>query len=211
MNAKVPREHCEAGNIKAHHTQSIAQWALNSGKSIGLVTTTRGNIFCYSHFACLSSKLFYLLSPYSHFQLLTRVRQVGYCVLSFQKRDRFLLTLLFIFVIYNALFYFNSCTLLGVYAHTANRDWESNKDVLDSKCDDRHVDDIAEQLVYGEVGRHLKVIFGGGRRSFINETKRDEQGDYGRRTDGKDLITEWINLRKPNEQRTYVWNKVHFC
>lgn len=98
-----------------------------------------------------------------------------------------------------------------MYAHTADRDWECNKYVLESKCDDKKVDDIAEQLVYGDVGKHLKVIFGGGRQNFINSTKKDEQGNYGMRTDGKDLITEWINNRKPNEQRSYVWNKVLFC
>lgn len=98
-----------------------------------------------------------------------------------------------------------------MYAHIADRDWECNKDVLDSKCDDNKVDDIAEQLIHGEVGKHLKVILGGGKRNFIDATHRDEQGNYGKRTDGKDLITEWINKRKANEQRSYVWNKVHFC
>lgn len=42
VNAKVPRKDCSAGTVKAFHTESIAQWALNAGKSIGLVTTTRG-------------------------------------------------------------------------------------------------------------------------------------------------------------------------
>lgn len=45
VSAKVPRKHCQAGNNKAYHTQSIAQWALDAGKSIGLVTTTRGILF----------------------------------------------------------------------------------------------------------------------------------------------------------------------
>lgn len=43
-------------------------------------------------------------------------------------------------------------------------------------CDDNTVDDIAEQLVYGPVGKHLSVIFGGGRTNFFNETEKDEQG-----------------------------------
>lgn len=97
---------------------------------------------------------------------------------------------------------------LGVFAHTADRDWECNADVQKDNCDDIHVDDIAEQLVHGEVGKNLKVIFGGGRYNFIDVNTKDEQGNPGKRTDGKDLITEWINNRKPNEQRSYVWNKV---
>lgn len=62
----------------------------------------------------------------------------------------------------------------------------------------------------GEVGKHLKVIFGGGRRHFKDRTQVDEEGNMGHRTDGKDLITEWINGRKENEERAYVWNKVRF-
>lgn len=42
LSAKVPRGYCKAGNNEPHHTHSIAKWALKAGKSIGLVTTTRG-------------------------------------------------------------------------------------------------------------------------------------------------------------------------
>lgn len=65
---------------------------------------------------------------------------------------------------------------LGVYAHTAERDWECNSDVKRDSCDDNTVDDIAEQLVHGPVGKHLSVIFGGGRTNFFDETEKDEQG-----------------------------------
>lgn len=40
VSAKVKRSHCTAGSDKETHTPSIAQWAAESGKSIGLVTTT---------------------------------------------------------------------------------------------------------------------------------------------------------------------------
>lgn len=72
------------------------------------------------------------------------------------------------------------------------------------------IDDIAEQLVHGPVGQHLKVIFGGGRAKFINETKKDEHGEFGERNDGKDLIAEWLKAEKENEVRTYISNKVSF-
>ena len=41
VNAKVPRYDCKAGLNKEHHTYSIAKWAVDKGKSAGLVTTTR--------------------------------------------------------------------------------------------------------------------------------------------------------------------------
>lgn len=94
------------------------------------------------------------------------------------------------------------------YAHAANREWEANVDVLKSKCDDAEVDDIAEQLVYGETGQRLQVIFAGGRRELLNETVLDEDGRPGRRTDGKNLIQEWLQHGGADENRQYVHNKV---
>lgn len=41
VNAKVKRSACMAANDKSTHTSSIAKWALDAGKSVGLVTTTR--------------------------------------------------------------------------------------------------------------------------------------------------------------------------
>lgn len=41
VNGKVSRKDCTAQLDAATHTRSIAQWAVESGKSIGLVTTTR--------------------------------------------------------------------------------------------------------------------------------------------------------------------------
>lgn len=96
----------------------------------------------------------------------------------------------------------------GVYAHTANRLWETNADVLRSNCDDKEVDDIAEQLVYGLTGSQMKVIFGGGRGNFLNETVVDEEGHRGQRTDGKNLIHEWLERGRDGEQRHYIRNKV---
>lgn len=45
VNAKVSRGHCTAMNDKLTHTKSIVQWAADAGKSIGLVTTTRGKYY----------------------------------------------------------------------------------------------------------------------------------------------------------------------
>lgn len=93
----------------------------------------------------------------------------------------------------------------GIYAHTADRDWESNADIGADNCDEKKIDDIAKQLVYGETGSRLKVIFGGGRENFIDKSTVDENGKPGKRTDGRNLIEEWL---KNGQQRHYVRNKV---
>lgn len=96
----------------------------------------------------------------------------------------------------------------GVYAHTAERDWESNTDIVEDSCSDSINDDIAKQLVYGEVGSRLKVIFGGGRREFRDVSTSDEEGKLGRRTDRRDLVQEWLNYTTIYKRKRYVWNKV---
>lgn len=45
----------------------------------------------------------------------------------------------------------------GVYAHIANRNWESNQQLVDDGADPRLCSDIAMQLVHGDVGKNLKV------------------------------------------------------
>lgn len=92
-----------------------------------------------------------------------------------------------------------------MYAHTAYRHWESDTDVKKSNCDHNLVDDIAEQLIFGDVGSKLKVIFGGGRAEFRDQSIIDEEGFPGKRSDNKDLIKEWL---KSNDRRHFVWNKV---
>lgn len=45
----------------------------------------------------------------------------------------------------------------GVYAHTANRNWENNQVLLDDGADPKQCTDIAQQLINGNVGKKLKV------------------------------------------------------
>lgn len=92
-----------------------------------------------------------------------------------------------------------------MYAHTASRNWENDAEVLKSKCDPEITDDIAEQLVRNDVGSKLRVIMGGGRENFRPKETLDEEGDKGKRTDGADLIHEWLNSK--NNKGTYVWNR----
>lgn len=97
----------------------------------------------------------------------------------------------------------------GIYAHTSNRDWETDYDISYDNCDPNEIDDIAEQLINGD-GKNLRVILGGGRRSFINSTTVDEENFHGYRNDGKNLIDEWLNNNNKDgtDKTTYVWNKV---
>lgn len=98
----------------------------------------------------------------------------------------------------------------GVYAHTANRDWESDTDVNDH-CAANEVKpvDIATQLIHGDIGKKLKVILGGGRREFLDKSMNDDENVAGDRSDGKNLIDEWKALRVEEDVNfSYVWNRV---
>lgn len=95
----------------------------------------------------------------------------------------------------------------GGYAHVSERDWENDHEVSLSGCDPNKVDDIAEQLINNVEGSHFKVILGGGRANFINQTEKDEEGQNGKRHDGKNLINVWKNERSKSGKAEYVWNK----
>lgn len=95
-----------------------------------------------------------------------------------------------------------------MYAHIADREWEVNQDIIDLGCNNKEIDDIAKQLIRGEVGSKLSVIFGGGRAGFRDKTMNDEESEPGRRTDGLDLIQEWLERAENNENRTFIWNRV---
>ncbi|KAH8283353.1 hypothetical protein KR054_008855 [Drosophila jambulina] len=84
----------------------------------------------------------------------------------------------------------------GVYAHVADREWENNA-VLEEACGEQAegLQDIAVQLIHGEVGSKLKVMLGGGKRSFYSP----EHYDKGRRTDGRNLVEEFEALAEGNK------------
>lgn len=97
----------------------------------------------------------------------------------------------------------------GFYASTSHRDWEDNS-AIEAACGDKtNVIDIATQLVHGEVGKKMKVIMGGGRRNFIGRDKLDDEGQPGLRTDGKNLIDEWLRDRNNGSIGKYIWHKKH--
>ncbi|XP_065568129.1 alkaline phosphatase-like [Artemia franciscana] len=93
-------------------------------------------------------------------------------------------------------------TPAGAYAHVANRNWESDRDVLWNGADPTVCDDIAEQLIKNNTGKNFKVILGGGRRAFIPAS------EGGSRNDEVDLTSLWEEMREAEGVRyTYVRNR----
>lgn len=89
----------------------------------------------------------------------------------------------------------------------ANRYWENDAEIRSSGCDSNLLEDIAMQLIRGDVGSRLHVILGGGRANMRNVTVEDEAGEIGYRTDGLDLIQEYLE-QKAQARAKYVWNAV---
>lgn len=139
VNAHVKRGECNPD--KNNFVQSVAKWAMDGGKSAGLVTTTR-----VTH-----------ASP------------------------------------------------AGVYASVSDRAWENNAE-LEKQCgNNTNIDDIAVQLVHGDVGRKLKVVLGGGRREFLNSII----SKTGKRTDNRNLIEDWKN-NFPEMNSVHVTSRKNF-
>ncbi len=86
-------------------------------------------------------------------------------------------------------------TPAAVYAHSAERDWESDRFIGDETrvlgCKD-----IAYQLVNFPFGDGIDVVLGGGRREFFG---RDSNGQ--RRDKDADLITPWL---RESDRRVYI-------
>ncbi|XP_055599308.1 alkaline phosphatase-like [Uranotaenia lowii] len=95
----------------------------------------------------------------------------------------------------------------AAYAQSATRSWESDADVVASRCDPEKTIDIARQMVENEVPGKFKVILGGGRREFLPSGFSDEENYAGRRLDGRNLIEEWVKNHEVLGETRYVWNK----
>lgn len=94
------------------------------------------------------------------------------------------------------------------YAHTPQRDWESDAKVPEN-AQQQGCLDIARQLIEGDVGPRLDVALGGGRSAFIPETGADPEypDRKGQRRDGRDLIAAW---KRANPGGTFAWNSEQF-
>jgi len=99
-------------------------------------------------------------------------------------------------------------TPAATYAHTPNRDWESDAE-LSAEALANGCKDIASQLIDFPYGNGLEVALGGGRSYFLPSTVNDPEdaGANGRRRDGRNLPQEWVGKRPA---AAYVWNKRQF-
>ncbi|KAK5641170.1 hypothetical protein RI129_009717 [Pyrocoelia pectoralis] len=96
-------------------------------------------------------------------------------------------------------------TPAGAYAHTSYRGWESDANVIADDKNPNRCPDIASQLVNGDTGRNFNVIFGGGRKNFLPKNVKDEDGKFGVRLDGRNLINEWKGGKR-DAKHEYVYN-----
>ncbi|MGQ0620277.1 MAG: alkaline phosphatase [Panacagrimonas sp.] len=99
-------------------------------------------------------------------------------------------------------------TPAGLYAHTPDRNWESDAD-LPSTAQAAGCSDIASQLVGFAHGDGIDVLLGGGRQNFLPRTLQDPEypNGNGRRADGRSLVAEWEARFRTGR---YVWNRTQF-
>lgn len=97
------------------------------------------------------------------------------------------------------------------YAHTADRDWESDADISSrsKSAFDAKFPDIASQLLDFKYGDGLEVAIGGGRSKFLPKDFADPEytDKKGERLDGRNLPEEWTRKYK---DAAYIWNKQQF-
>ena len=95
-------------------------------------------------------------------------------------------------------------TPAATYAHSPDRNWESDAD-LPADAITAGCRDIAQQLLDFAPGRGPAVVLGGGRREFLPVSVVDPElrDKVGQRLDGRDLTAEWL---KSNPRGAYVWN-----
>lgn len=98
----------------------------------------------------------------------------------------------------------NHASPSAAYAHTPNRMWQSDEEVIEDGEDPSVCIDIANQLVHGFPGKKFDVILGGGRTNFLPKGTFDETNEEGKRSDGQNLIEQW---KRYHPEGTYVTNR----
>ncbi|MFT7803167.1 alkaline phosphatase-like isoform X2 [Arapaima gigas] len=101
-------------------------------------------------------------------------------------------------------------TPAAAYAHSASRKWYCDSD-MPATAKEQGCTDIAHQLLHNT---DIDVIIGGGRKYMTPKGTRDPEypADFsarGKRSDGRDLISEWQQMKVGKVAR-YVWNRTDF-
>ncbi|XP_050685011.1 membrane-bound alkaline phosphatase-like [Leptidea sinapis] len=95
----------------------------------------------------------------------------------------------------------------GMYAHTSERNWESDADIP-KECLTLGCRDIAYQLIMNNPGRQFKVIMGGGRREMLPNITSPLANYTGKRNDGLDLTDMWhVDKLEKNATHQYVTDR----
>lgn len=88
-------------------------------------------------------------------------------------------------------------TPAATYAHSPERNWESDADMPDT-AKQQGCKDIAQQLIEYSAGNGLEVVMGGGLNKFLpTGSYPNYLNTKGSRQDGRNLITEWTT-KNPN-------------
>ncbi len=88
-------------------------------------------------------------------------------------------------------------TPAATYAHTSERNWESDAD-MPATAIQQGCKDIAQQLVAYSAGNGLEVVMGGGLNKFLPTGENPGfPGSKGSRKDGRNLVAEW-KQKRPN-------------
>lgn len=86
-------------------------------------------------------------------------------------------------------------TPAATYAHTPERNWESDAD-MPTAAISQGCKDIAQQLVDYSIGNGLDVVLGGGLNKFLPAGANPQfPNSKGARKDGRNLVTEWKQKR----------------
>lgn len=96
-------------------------------------------------------------------------------------------------------------TPAATYAHSPDRNWESDHD-MPADARKEGCRDIARQLLDFRYGNGIEVALGGGRGKFLPATAADPDGAgaVGEREDGRDLTADW---QKKYHNAAYVWTR----
>lgn len=86
-------------------------------------------------------------------------------------------------------------TPAATYAHVSNRNFECDSNVLANATNPTQCLDIARQLIENEPGKNINVLLGGGRSNFVPNTMFDAGATIGARSDGRNLINQWIDSK----------------